>query len=644
MSLIGASIFLLFLLGSVAGVGAAMLNLRNQGRLPKDRERSRYESLWSQLQASAYLQLPRPIIAWSIRQELRLGNVIFSIAERAFSTRIYLVLGLLTLVTFGILCFSGHGWAAALVWPLLMFSLLFDDLAILLRVLTVAQPLYIAIQILAYALARPIHIAAIIVLAALPMLVLSASFLLARMPDKPDQRHVTPSGTQLPQPDISRSRAMVGTSAVLSFAITLAALWLGSAIVPDAPIPQTFQLLAMNVICDGLTVYATYALLRWALDPGDLDPMSVLLVALLCCPLVAVGLGLAWSLAAWSLPLLTALATHRLARWGLRKASRLPAIRAHRFAILGAVVLDVIIAAALAVLSLFGSLLGTPYGLSLTSVARVLVGLSPTQTRLELGPYFWVMHTTFLPTLFYCISLLVAWFCKLVLLPANWVLNRARNVENPHPFAAAALALVAVACGAGVTGLRMLEGDKRGPGTESPTPSNIGHAAERTAPVTADPNQHTLVISRPSLVGAGLSIFVRSQAHGVAVLNANDVLRIHFPSGPARVTLEAPGSVVSLRASWTTSDPAYYVRCSVNSGLLVGHVSFSAQGTADDDTAQLIRAGKVRDLWFTHPTPAAPAPPTQLDQLATWLSPIPQRTAIELPFAIEWEKYKAARD
>jgi hypothetical protein len=180
--------------------------------------------------------------------------------------------------------------------------------------------------------------------------------------------------------DTNAHRMMVFAGAVtIGFALTLVALGIGRAAEPSAWVPQTLQMLVSNAICDGLTLVATLALLGWA-----------------------------------------------VARAGL---FRIPA----------AVLADVVAGALLASASLYFGLVFTDKGLSVGEVFRVLIARSPAGDTLEFGPYFWAMHTTFLPTLGYMAVIFVCWLGKAMLIPVQWFFGKGQELKNP-------LRLTAVLC------------------------------------------------------------------------------------------------------------------------------------------------------------------------------------------------------
>ncbi len=178
----------------------------------------------------------------------------------------------------------------------------------------------------------------------------------------------------------------------LSMTLTTAGLALGQALHPELVAPRSWQLLAANALCDGLKMPLTFRLVRWAVAPGGL---------------------------LWRVPL--------------------------------AVLLNLGVAAMLAGVSLYAGVLGTPQELSPAAVVNVLRGLAPGGDALQFGPYFWVMHTTFLPIAGYLLTLLVFWLAKIALDPAEWVVRQAALRDTPLNYLVAAAGIyVAAFAGLGV--------------------------------------------------------------------------------------------------------------------------------------------------------------------------------------------------
>ena len=147
--------------------------------------------------------------------------------------------------------------------------------------------------------------------------------------------------------------------------------------------PQTWQMLISNVLLDGVTLLATFALITWAVREK-----------------------------AWL---------------------RIPI----------AIFLDVLVACLLACASLYIGLVFTEDELTLTAVINILIGKAAGGDHYELGPYFWAMHTTFLPTLAYLFIILVAWLGKTILIPFEWFLGKGKAHRNPLGLTASLFVLLA---------------------------------------------------------------------------------------------------------------------------------------------------------------------------------------------------------
>ena len=127
-----------------------------------------------------------------------------------------------------------------------------------------------------------------------------------------------------------------------------------------------FPLLLSNVVFDGLTLVATFAVLAWAMRG--------------------------------------------------KRPTGVPLRR-----ILVAVAADVMTAAIFACCSLYIGLRFTDSPVTLVETLNVLRFRSASGDAWELGPHFWAMHTTFLPTLAYLSLILGCCVAKAMLLPARWV-------------------------------------------------------------------------------------------------------------------------------------------------------------------------------------------------------------------------------
>jgi hypothetical protein len=201
---------------------------------------------------------------------------------------------------------------------------------------------------------------------------------------------ILPRFRDYPRPhSVNRIRSCFALGASASFVVTYLSLLLGHIARPTAPVPQTFQMLLSNAVFDGCTVIATVLVLRWAVSK--------------------------------------------------RGMLRLPV----------AITVDVVIAAIFACGSLYFALVGRENALSIRQVLDVLVGQSANSSGWELGPYFWAMHTTFIPTAVYLSIIFFSWLAKCVLTVAHWFFEKGQEHKNPLKLTAAACGVIVAIFGVG---------------------------------------------------------------------------------------------------------------------------------------------------------------------------------------------------
>lgn len=173
--------------------------------------------------------------------------------------------------------------------------------------------------------------------------------------------------------------------AALSLLLTYGAFFVGHTFDPTAYVPQTMQMIATNALFDGLTFAATILILRFAT-----------------------------MFSGWlSLIVLAAV-----------------------------IVVDIIIAASLACLSLMVGLWGTPEVVTSTEALNILFGLDRAGLQPDFGPLFWVMHTAFLPTVGYMAFIAFWTLAKLVMGLALLVSRRASAGLMPTGGMISALAVI----------------------------------------------------------------------------------------------------------------------------------------------------------------------------------------------------------
>jgi hypothetical protein len=142
-----------------------------------------------------------------------------------------------------------------------------------------------------------------------------------------------------------------------SISTTLTFLLIGHILNPTVKLPHSMQMLISNIVFDGLTVYFTIIILEWAIKKSSL-------------------------------------------------------IRIYT-----AITIDLILAAALACLSLYCALIFTKYSLKIEEILFVLIGRSYDGANWDIGPSFWIMHTTLIPTIFYMLVILFCSSSKTIVIP-----------------------------------------------------------------------------------------------------------------------------------------------------------------------------------------------------------------------------------
>lgn len=229
---------------------------------------------------------------------------------------------------------------------------------------------------------------------------------------------ITSYSRLVPAPKASMKRPMdtqasfsvgVGVSVLLS----LSAMLLGQVASPEQHVPKTVPMLLANLICDGATVVVTLRLIAWAVSVEE--PCQRRIIAF--------------------------------------------------------VILDLLFAAAFAVAALYFGTIGSAGSLSLGEVLNVLVARSPDGSQWTIGPYFWVMHTTFIPTAIYMSLIAAAVLGKMFVLPGLSFLRVAKGHSDPHKLTATLCTLLAVIMGVGAAGAGHLANSAVKPTTRPPAPA-----------------------------------------------------------------------------------------------------------------------------------------------------------------------------
>lgn len=120
---------------------------------------------------------------------------------------------------------------------------------------------------------------------------------------------------------------------------------------------------------------------------------------------------------------LTLLVTFGLLSWAIKKKPD--------FRIPIAILFDFIMASVFACASIYFGLIATEYALSIPQSINILFGKSIDGNSYVLGPYFWVMHTTFIPTAVYLFVIFISWLGKIFLVPIHWFFRVGISSSNP---------------------------------------------------------------------------------------------------------------------------------------------------------------------------------------------------------------------
>ena len=399
--------------GTLAAVVAAWFKLRSTWlSKSEDREalQGTYLARWRRLQAGGFLQLPERGVRWllQLRSKARIGPGRLFIPLEWFSglpTGIAVSVVLIPGVIAGWVLYGSTVGIVAAVVVALAFALVGtqrlgtppDWVGIALVPLVVGYVLFYCVVVLQLAVSLGVYWSVLLLLLVLPLYGHMASLLvflsleLVRLfKGAPRLREVR-----------EETAAGLGAALSLSFLVTAVALLVGSIAVPSAEVPQTAQMFLVNVLCDGITLVMTYMILERAVDKTVL------------------GKGPSW-------------------------VSSEPEVIRRKYPIPVAILLDISVAAMLACLSLYLGLLGTERAITIREAVNVLVALAPAGTTYELGPFFWAMHTTFIPTLMYLTVIVLAYIGKLIVLPVFHVLKKGHELEKPHDLTAAVFAFVAV--------------------------------------------------------------------------------------------------------------------------------------------------------------------------------------------------------
>ncbi len=413
---------------TIAGALFAIYDSLRNGRNEPIKEKCRI--FWRAIDRSKWVSLPDLAIGRFLGIETFLGEISKRVS---FDSSWITTPGFATIAVMPIVAIAvfGSPWAVA---PIVFFCIL-GGVAVWLFgqskqrqyiVLLVAGLFFVGMISVALKLILSLSIqyAALLMLLLSPGLIIAAFMLvLGLLRADPDSNY-----------EIS---ALVALSVALSFVITLLSMLVGWILSPAAWIPKTFQMLLSNVLCDALTMVATFAVLRYAL-----------------------------------------------------RSARLLRITA-------AIIIDILIACFLASASLFLGLVGTSRYLAPGEIFHVLYGRSLDGSAWDIGPLFWTMHTTFLPTSIYLTFILFAIIAKSVLLLSRRLFRIASVHDNPLKLAYTLCGSTAAILAVLATGAGHVEAYER---NKSKSQKRNGAMDQRSALT----GEGSLASDRPSLVLGGM--------------------------------------------------------------------------------------------------------------------------------------------
>ncbi|HEV7643750.1 MAG TPA: hypothetical protein VGO50_07350 [Pyrinomonadaceae bacterium] len=209
--------------------------------------------------------------------------------------------------------------------------------------------------------------------------------------------HVYTFGEKRKKKELEDFLIYLSIGVVGGLTITLWAMAIGHLVEPSAYVPQTLQMLISNVIFDGLTMAITFAILSKALSKDGLFRLPI------------------------------------------------------------GILLDIVVAGVFAICSLYFGLIFTDKALSLQETFHVLFARSADNTYWGLSPYFWVMHTTFIPTLLYLSLILFCWIAKALLIPVKWFFGLGQENKNPLKLTGLLLGVFAAIFGGLYVGFGLLQ-------------------------------------------------------------------------------------------------------------------------------------------------------------------------------------------
>ncbi|WP_289054192.1 hypothetical protein [Carboxylicivirga marina] len=174
----------------------------------------------------------------------------------------------------------------------------------------------------------------------------------------------------------------LGSSFALSIFITTISFTIGFYIYPHRHIPQSMQMYFVNIIMDTVTIIVTLNILKRVISG--------------------------------------------------------------KIRLFYAICLDLILSALFACSSLYLGLVGSSNAVSIKETAFILLGKDKFGSDFYFDAYFWVMHTSFIPTILFLSFVFFTLIAKKIVLPILKLLKKAETFDKPHDLTAAFLGFIAV--------------------------------------------------------------------------------------------------------------------------------------------------------------------------------------------------------
>jgi len=380
---LGLSVF-----AAIFGLAAAGLAFKAsyQTRSEQDDFRRWYDAKWQTIRASPWHRLPEVTIRWLVEARNSLGrrDRFYALVMNAFLWSLPLLLGIplwlrrtsihaivVKLTEYRLFSFEVISTLLLLLlvlWGRLVWPIVLTASAAFSIVAVVAGRVWL--DILTGASINWAPAVALLLVPMLGVLFTSSLILLSKVTRVAVDSNIFLTPDVFATPDMRPSAfeanvLLFGLSVASSVAVTLSALSIGHRFDPGASVPQNLRMLGSNAVFDGATVVASLYVLARSIPP--------------------------------------------------RRVMAIPT----------AVTVNALLGLVFAIASLWVGV----KELTFVQVVRVLVAHSIDGRRWDIGPYFWAMHTIFLPLLIYLALVMVCWSGKVVIKFQEFFYGRAALPE-----------------------------------------------------------------------------------------------------------------------------------------------------------------------------------------------------------------------